>query len=267
MLLGVNAPDLGVELITSPHALNENACVSCHMAGESVADAEGNIILVGGHSFNMNDAQGNDFVESCEPCHGNVGTTFKEKKYYRNGNADHDGNGIAEGVQVEVHGLLEKLALLLPPFGENEVSLTDNTLPDNIYKAGYVYFWVEEDRSMGIHNPAYTVSLLRASILLLGGTVGIDFEEGVPTEYALSQNYPNPFNPSTQIKFSIAGNNMTRLTIFDALGREVAVLVDQELNTGNYNYTWDAAGMASGIYFYRLEAGTFVQTQKMLLLK
>ena len=124
MLLGKNAPDYGIQFPTSPHAVaGGNACVDCHMAGDHVADSEGNIILVGGHSFNMNDAEGKDHVEACEPCHGNVGTSFKDKKYYVNGNADLDGNGVAQGLQVEVHGLLEQLATFLPHDGSGNVSI------------------------------------------------------------------------------------------------------------------------------------------------
>ncbi len=83
------------------------------MAGD-IRDPEGNINVVGGHTWNMNDTEGNDNVEACAPCHGNVGRSFKDKKYYFNGNADLDGNGIAEGLQLEVHGLMEQLAVLLP---------------------------------------------------------------------------------------------------------------------------------------------------------
>ena len=72
------------------------------------------LIVVGGHSWNMNDAEGHDNVAACAPCHGDFGTSFKDKKYYVNGNADIDGDGIEEGLQVEVHGLWAKLAELLP---------------------------------------------------------------------------------------------------------------------------------------------------------
>lgn len=80
MLLGKNAPNYGVDFPSSPHAIaGGNACVDCHMAGESAFDAEGNLLKFGGHTFNMNNEEGEDNVEACEPCHGNVGETFKEK--------------------------------------------------------------------------------------------------------------------------------------------------------------------------------------------
>jgi hypothetical protein len=86
-------------------------------------------------------------------------------------------------------------------------------------------------------------------------------------DYNLAQNYPNPFNPSTQIKFSIKETGMVTLKVFDVLGREVATLVNNQLATGSYTVNFNASGLASGIYFYRLESGSFVQTNKMMLLK
>ncbi len=143
----------------------ENACVDCHMSGD-LADSEGNIILVGGHSFNMNDSEGNDHVEACAPCHGSVGESFKDKKYYINGNADLDGNGTEEGLQLEVHGLMEILAELLPQDESGNVAIVgDSTnLTPEIMRGGYAYLLVEEDRSFGIHNPAFTVGMLKKAI-------------------------------------------------------------------------------------------------------
>ena len=88
-----------------------------------------------------------------------------------------------------------------------------------------------------------------------------------PKDYSLKQNYPNPFNPSTTISFSIPKTEFVTLKIFDILGNEVADLVNQELQAGNYNKQWNPAVLASGIYFYRLQAGQFNQTHKMNYLK
>ncbi|MCB9205949.1 MAG: T9SS type A sorting domain-containing protein [Ignavibacteriales bacterium] len=167
MLIGANTPDFGFKLPSSAHNRIPNSCVSCHMAGDHVADAEGNIIHVGGHSFNMNDANGVDHVEACEPCHGNIGESFKDKKYFMNNNADHDGDGVEEGLQEEIHGMLEELASYLPQDAEGNVDMSSKTNPPAVLKAGYAYFWVEEDRSFGIHNPALTVSILKAATELL----------------------------------------------------------------------------------------------------
>ncbi len=89
----------------------------------------------------------------------------------------------------------------------------------------------------------------------------------VPLEYALQQNYPNPFNPSTIIEFSVPRSNYVTLKIYDTLGEEVATLVSENFSAGRYKVQWDGSRFASGIYFYRLQAGEFVQTKKLLLLK
>jgi parallel beta-helix repeat protein len=87
------------------------------------------------------------------------------------------------------------------------------------------------------------------------------------TDFALFQNYPNPFNPATNIKFQIPKNSFVILKIFDILGREVAVLVNEKLHAGEYEIPFSNDMLISGIYFYRLEAGDFVSTRKMILVK
>ncbi len=98
--------------------------------------------------------------------------------------------------------------------------------------------------------------------------------ESRPLAYALEQNYPNPFNPSTRIQYTVGGTRAqgpgtsnTRLVVYDLLGREVAVLVDERKQPGNYEVSFDASGLASGVYIYRMTAGSFVQSKKMVLLK
>ncbi|MFA6946898.1 MAG: T9SS type A sorting domain-containing protein [Pedobacter sp.] len=97
--------------------------------------------------------------------------------------------------------------------------------------------------------------------------VGVENEGQQVTEYALTQNYPNPFNPSTQIKFALKEAGFVTLKVYDVLGKEVATLVKGDYTSGSYNVSFDASGLSSGIYFYRLESGSFVQTNKMMLLK
>jgi hypothetical protein len=89
----------------------------------------------------------------------------------------------------------------------------------------------------------------------------------VPEKFELSQNYPNPFNPSTKIKYQIAASNPVRLKVYDILGNEVATLVNEIQSTGNYEVTFDASSLSSGTYFYKLQAGSFVETKKMMLLR
>jgi hypothetical protein len=92
-------------------------------------------------------------------------------------------------------------------------------------------------------------------------------DERIPSDYALSQNYPNPFNPGTRIGFAVSERGFVSLKVFDVLGREVAVLVNEQLKPGTYERTFDGSGIPSGMYFYRLSTANFVQTRKLLLLK
>ncbi|MFA3784147.1 T9SS type A sorting domain-containing protein [Melioribacteraceae bacterium 4301-Me] len=85
--------------------------------------------------------------------------------------------------------------------------------------------------------------------------------------FVLQQNYPNPFNPSTTIRFSLPRREHVTLKVFDILGREVATLVDGELNAGEYSVVYDASSLPSGVYFYRLQAGSFVEQRKMEVVK
>jgi photosystem II stability/assembly factor-like uncharacterized protein len=118
--------------------------------------------------------------------------------------------------------------------------------------------------------------------LLSTAPTGVGEEtHGVPAQYALDQNYPNPFNPSTKISYSVpplAGRDLVRradgqltavsfvrLSVYDVLGREVATLVDEAQAPGAHEVIWDARNVASGVYLYRLTAGSFVETRKMLL--
>jgi hypothetical protein len=90
----------------------------------------------------------------------------------------------------------------------------------------------------------------------------------LPSAYALQQNYPNPFNPGTTIEFALAKPGWVTLKIYNILGEEVAEFVSENLSAGSYKYNWSRpAGMASGVYYYRLEAGEFSQTKKMLLIR
>jgi phosphatidylserine/phosphatidylglycerophosphate/cardiolipin synthase-like enzyme len=101
-------------------------------------------------------------------------------------------------------------------------------------------------------------------------TIRVDVEQidwNVPQTFSLSQNYPNPFNPTTKIEYALPGTQKVVLKLYDILGREVQTLVNEQQTPGTYRVEVDASGFASGVYFYRLEAGTFVQNRKMLLLK
>jgi hypothetical protein len=89
----------------------------------------------------------------------------------------------------------------------------------------------------------------------------------LPVEFALLQNYPNPFNPTTSIKFSVPETSSVTIKVFDVLGNEVAVLLDEVKSAGVFKVTYDASETASGIYFYQMKAGNFISVKKMSILK
>jgi len=99
-------------------------------------------------------------------------------------------------------------------------------------------------------------------------TTGINPVSGiVPMKYSLSQNYPNPFNPVTKINFSIPKNNLVTIKVYNALGKEVAIIVNGMYNAGEYEVSLDGASLSSGVYFYKITAGEFTETKKMLMTK
>jgi hypothetical protein len=100
-----------------------------------------------------------------------------------------------------------------------------------------------------------------------GFATGVNERIALPHNFQLSQNYPNPFNPATTISFSLPSKSYVSLKIFDALGREVSVLVSEEMTAGTYSKEWNAHSLPSGVYFYRLSAGSFSETKKLILLR
>ncbi len=504
MIVGTNVITFQT-LPSSPHLYaTEDACATCHMNHAPDIDGSG-FPTAGGHTFSMAYPDGTDNVAVCQSCHGDFGTEFSAKKVYINGTADLDGDGVENGLQVEVDGLMTELAMMLPPVDSNAVDMSGqvfNNLTPTQIKAAYNYLCVKEDKSLGIHNPQFTVALLKVSMAalefgqfgpgaisniydvpndqgnqvnvswtqfggdgisdnplvgygiwrmdalplganvktypnisqvsssdlvlgtqyarddnmiltfvgnvpaagllmynavaptlfnavegdtvmsqfvvsgfaangnvawsdpafgysldnlspavpqnvtgeLLGNTMALtwdkslvedfdyfavyrseiagfnpatvapisnsiasnftdntaqfdknyyyrisafDFngnesdyseelnfmitdvigESALPTKYSLSNNYPNPFNPSTQIKFALPVAGNVRITIYNSLGKEVAVLKNGTLNAGYYNITWNANNLSSGIYFYEMKSNNFTQVRKMMLLK
>ena len=146
--------------------------------------------------------------------------------------------------------------------------------------------WITIGASHHASNPLYPGNLYRGSIddiriysralnsseidqLFHEGNwpaVSVERVAGIPEAFSLAQNYPNPFNPSTTITFSIPRTSRVILTIVDALGRTQAVLMNEERSAGTYQTVWNA-NVPSGVYFYRLQAGDYMETKKMILLK
>ena len=98
-------------------------------------------------------------------------------------------------------------------------------------------------------------------------TVPVEEEASVPTNFKLFQNYPNPFNPETKIRFELSSTKFVKLQVFDALGREVETLVNEEKFPGKYEIQFNGSQLSSGIYYYQLIVGDFISTKKMQLIK
>lgn len=100
------------------------------------------------------------------------------------------------------------------------------------------------------------------------GTIGIEpIGNNIPADFTLHQNYPNPFNPVTNIKFDLPLSSLVKIKVFDISGREIAVLVNENLVTGSYSISWNASNYTSGIYFYKLETENFSETKRMMQVK
>jgi len=126
------------------------------------------------------------------------------------------------------------------------------------------YFFTDENVLLGIYS-------YRLKQIDYDGTYEysdiVSVEVGIPNEFGLEQNYPNPFNPATTIKYLIPQLSNVVIKVIDILGNEIATLVNEEKPAGSYEVEFNATGLPSGIYFYRLQAGSFVETKKMVLMK
>ncbi len=145
------------------------------------------------------------------------------------------------------------------------------TLPEEVNNKGYVQllwrYYYTGDR---MDEESGQRSEMAVSAIKVEASVAIslnDEKTDIPDSYQLAANYPNPFNPSTVINYQLPENNHVRLEVFDITGRRVAILVDNHQREGRYQTTFDATGLASGIYIYRMQAGEFVQTRQMVLVK
>ena len=113
------------------------------------------------------------------------------------------------------------------------------------------------------------ICLIYTAWINAGSPVSVDDENTLqsPITFNLYQNYPNPFNPTTKIIWQSTVSSWQSLKVYDVLGNEVAILVNEEKPAGSYEVNFDAEGLSSGIYFYKLQAGSFVETKKMILLR
>lgn len=171
MLEGVNGYTYGLVLPSSTHASISNTCVTCHM--QTLSSSDKSLLLAGGHTFNMSSTNG-DLVAACQQCHGSTVTSFNFPV------EDFAGAGVTEGVQTQVQALLNQLAVLLPGgvtnVNNNKISPKSSWTAPQL-EAAYNYDFVQDDGSLGVHNTAYAVALLKTSIANL---TGVSVPGGLP---------------------------------------------------------------------------------------
>jgi hypothetical protein len=142
-----------------------------------------------------------------------------------------------------------------------EVQVNDNDGQSSPARENMARWWSDD-------NMSWNDASLFGTAELVSGVNAIDSKPVTKARhFELSQNYPNPFNASTSISYTIERSGMVKLTVFDMVGKEVAKLVNEFRNPGDYKVTFDGSNLSTGIYFYRLETGSNVATQKMMLLK
>ncbi|MGA2669511.1 MAG: Omp28-related outer membrane protein [Ignavibacteria bacterium] len=144
------------------------------------------------------------------------------------------------------------------------IATTINTTLDNAWNAANCDLVIFAYKST---SPMYMSEMGQGFLQAATTPLGVQTSNEIPASFSLSQNYPNPFNPTTNIKFSLAKDGNASLKIYDMIGNEVATYYNGFLKAGYYNAEVDASNWASGVYFYKLTAGSFIETKKMMLIK
>jgi len=160
------------------------------------------------------------------------------------------------------------------PDGDNVTFKLDNGPEGSTMTSSGLFQWIPKVSQAGqvfyvmVTISDGSLSETKISTLITNPTiVGVEDNGSVPTTFNLHQNYPNPFNPTTLIKFEIPKESYVTLKVYNSIGKDVAELVNRELSAGQYQISFDAKNLPSGIYYYKLQAGEFTQTRKMLLVK
>ena len=257
---------LGADILIATENDNNTLCLSCHathgafedISVEMVADYDNNIDGIGAVVSAHTNHEYNPVLTGesrCSKCHmpkvGSSAIAYDMHSHTFEVIPPQKTNEFAmpSACAASCHRGIENGAT--PIFGTGaDVSLTDWTEAADVALADKLMETYGPDGSWWNH----TVSVERV-------------DNVVPKEFTLGQNYPNPFNPSTTIDFAITEQGPVNITIYDAVGQAVEELVNDFVPAGAYKIHWNASRFASGVYFYRMEAGQFVQTQKMILLK
>lgn len=155
-----------------------------------------------------------------------------------------------------------------PPFMDSVDS--DEIQPDDTVDFSYHFFADSVVGNATVTLVARNTRVESDSIMVTltaATTTGINDKPETVKSYSLEQNYPNPFNPSTRISFSIPQREFVILKVYDLMGREVSSMINQELNQGNHNVSFNSYGLSSGTYFYKITAGSYTSIKKMIVLK
>jgi hypothetical protein len=176
-------------------------------------------------------------------------------------------------MKTTIAAILAVTSLLLPIRGPVQT----HTIPWSVSGVGYEVSSASTTIVKSLVGQRFVGTLQGASSIIETGfladtlfrTVATSVAErgGVPKEFMLEQNFPNPFNPSTTIQYGLPARSHVNLTVFNTLGQSVSILVNGEQEAGYHEVQFDASGLSSGVYLYRIQAGEFVQTKRLLLLR
>jgi len=189
------------------------------------------------------------------------------------------GQGWNEGMPGNPHGSIQNCGGLsgsyvsVNPVGDRRMIMSSGSETNTISPNDTVRILIAELVARGTNNLNSVTKLKQLSDVAQrlcdsNFVIGIhNVNSSIPYSYALYQNYPNPFNPVTKIKFDLPKSALVKLIIYDAIGREIAVLINQKQPAGTYSVDWDGSNYPSGVYFYKLETDNYSETKKMVLLK
>ncbi len=190
---------------------------------------------------------------------------------------DYSGNIIYSDFPVRIDETNKNTLVMSLPANWNEIkNINENTnyIAETYYYASDGIFWDITNSSTGGNTITDSKGDVKYNFIDIVSTswqikklVDVKEDNLIPKHFSLLQNYPNPFNPSTTISFDLPVRSKVQLKIFNILGEEVKSLINEEKDIGHYSFKWDASGLSSGIYIYRLAAGTFVSSKKLILLK
>ena len=156
-------------------------------------------------------------------------------------------------------------------FSTSVVGLSPGSYVVKVYRN--LHFWTDTTFFVGL--TSFTIGTSASSFKIVyqyqstceGSPVKVERSDNLPDRFELEANYPNPFNPTTEFRYEMPEARWMTLKIYDVLGREVATVVNEVKQPGKYTVQWDAANAPSGVYWYRLQAGTFTQVKKMVLIR